>query len=359
MTGAAYNSFLTSLGLLSFAYICYSMTWDGPSDARDLATHCSKYVLDKDNFSDLALLASGNSHVVWTASLCCHKGKVAVKRWHGAAVSNRERRLFAQRLISDIDRWRNLISVEPHPNILPVLGVALHLSNLPALVVPCYPTANEVLQHDGQVDVLPLLQDVAAGLSFLHSRPLPIAHGDIKGSTILISMSAEPTTRRGTKYTALLSDIGIASIPQPPDWVFHGVDDARWLAPEIMDPSLRPPLASDRSRTQTRYDDNILDPSGTLSVTPESDIYSFAMLGYELYSRKRPFSATTWSAAVVVNVVRGNRPARPSEDALWTIPDQIWTLLECCWKQNWQERPRIDTVAAWLSVLSHTHKASL
>ncbi|KAJ7056628.1 kinase-like domain-containing protein [Mycena amicta] len=337
------DTLLVSIILLSWyctLRILLAMTWETPCDARNLAAHCSKYVLEEEDFADMELLASGNAHVVSISSLRGHKGKVVIKRWHGAWVSNRERRLFTERLVNDIDRWRTL---EQHPNILPVLGVALHVSNLPALVVPFYPTAKQVLENDadGKVDVLPLLQDVASGLSFLHSRSPPIAHGDLKCSTILLRPCTDPTNHK-TKYTALLSDIGIASIPQPPDWTFQGVDDARWLAPEVMDPSLRP-VSSIRKIC------NDLDPTASLSVTTESDVYSFGMLTYEMHTRTRPFSTTTWSAAVVVSVVRGVRPASAE-----MISEGICMLVESCWKQDWRERPNIDTVVAWLRVISKT-----
>nr|GAT54793.1 predicted protein [Mycena chlorophos] len=319
------------------------MTWDRPSDARDLAAHCSQYVVDSDEFSNIEHFASGNTHVVSIASLRGHKGKVALKRWHGAAVSPHERRLFTHRLVTDLGRWR---TVQEHPNILPVLGVALHTANLPALVVPFYPTVKDVLANDsdGHIDVLGLLQNVAAGLRFLHSQSPPIAHGDIKASTILVQTYLDPTTGQA-KQRALISDIGMASIPQPPDWSFHGVDDARWLAPEVMDPALRPTLQD------TKFQDP--SPTITLSVTPESDVFSFGMLAFEMYTRDRPYSSTIWSAAVVIRVCSGLRPSRADYTR---IPDDMWAVMECCWQHSWRLRPNIETVDAWLDVISQTRK---
>jgi hypothetical protein len=59
-----------------------------------------------------------------------------------------------QRLIRDLDRWRTLT---PHKHIAPILGVALHISNLPALVVPAFRTVAQVLKQDPQKDVLSLV----------------------------------------------------------------------------------------------------------------------------------------------------------------------------------------------------------
>lgn len=75
--------------------------------------------------------------------------------------------------------------------------------------------------------------------------------------------------------TALLTDIGIAAIPQPPDWGFHGIDGARWLAPELMDTALRPTPAPDAVNAMRT-------PDVKLPMTLESDVYAFGMLSYEV-----------------------------------------------------------------------------
>ncbi|KAJ7870073.1 kinase-like domain-containing protein, partial [Mycena olivaceomarginata] len=104
------------------------------------------------------------------------------------------------------------------------------------------------------------MNGVAAGLGHLHAQTPPIAHGDLKSSTIFVS----PTG------TAILSDIGIASIPQPPEWDFKTGDDARWLAPEVLYPSLRPEVEDGEGFQASK------------SVTCESDVYAFAMASYEV-----------------------------------------------------------------------------
>ncbi|KAJ7894788.1 kinase-like domain-containing protein [Mycena leptocephala] len=304
------------------------MTWEKPCDARNLGQHCSKYAIHEEEISNVELENSGNAFVVSGAE---YRGqRVVLKRWHGAFVPHQSRVLFTKRLIRDLDRWRAL----EHPNIGPILGVVLHISNLPALVVPSYRTVTQTLADNACTDVLHL--GVAAGLSCLHSQNPPITHGDLKGTTVFVSSGS-----------ALLSDIGIATIPQPPDWGFHGVDDARWMAPELMDPALRPEtMCAEESTSRT--------PNGKLPVTLESDVYSFGMLAYEMYTRARPFGSTAWAAAVIVRVVAGQRPPRPSEQQSPQLTSGVWDLIQLCWAQDFRDRPHVDTIVAWLGVLALT-----
>jgi hypothetical protein len=68
---------------------------------------------------------------------------------------------ITQRLIRDLDRWRAL----EHPNIGPILGTALHISNLPALVIPYYRTVAQVLAENACTDVLHLVENILLQMS--------------------------------------------------------------------------------------------------------------------------------------------------------------------------------------------------
>ena len=64
---------------------------------------------------------------------------------------------------------------------------------------------------------------------------------------------------------ACLTDIGTSIIPYTPDWTMANREGARWMAPEVMDPG--PDCEAD---------------SDLYTVTPESDVYSFAMTALEV-----------------------------------------------------------------------------
>ncbi|KAJ6450358.1 kinase-like domain-containing protein [Mycena sanguinolenta] len=308
------------------------MEWEKPTDARNLSAHCSKYAISKDEFSNLEMETSGNAFVICSAQY--RKQRVVLKRWHGAVVPNPSRVQFTKRLVRDLDRWRAL----EHPNISQPIGVALHISNLPALVVPSYRTVNQFLVEHPETDVLNLMHGVANALSYLHAQDPPIVHSDLKGSTVFISPSGAP----------LLSDIGIAAIPQPPDWGFHGVDDARWLAPELMDTAMRPDTHC--------MMDLIRTPDARLPTTMESDVFAFGMLSYEarvspylvspricsslpqLHTRARPFATTPFAASVIVRIVSGQRPLRPDAQVSPQMTEALWDMIRFCWAQDWRAR---------------------
>ncbi|KAJ7865823.1 hypothetical protein B0H13DRAFT_2352816 [Mycena leptocephala] len=243
------------------------------------------------------------------AKLSCSSGGTVL-------LFRKSRILFTERLIRDLDRWRTLT---PHKHIAPILGVALHISNLPALVVPAFRTVAQVLKQDPQTDVLSLMNGVAAGLGHLHAQTPPVAHGDLKGVrscfVLPVFCCTTCTIFVSPTGTAILSDIGIASIPQPPEWDFKTGDDARWLAPEVLYLPLRPEVEGGEGFQASK------------TVTCESDVYAFA-----------------WrhTRSVMMAVIQGARPPRPSTEQSPQLTDRLWALIQECWAQKYQDRPKIE-----------------
>ncbi|KAJ7681460.1 kinase-like domain-containing protein [Mycena olivaceomarginata] len=224
---------------------------------------------------------SGNGNVFVVSRTEFRGEAIVLKRWHGAVVQEKFRVFFTERLIRDLDRWRTLT---PHNHIAPILGVALHISNLPALVVPAFRTVTQVLKQDPQKDVLNLMNGVAAGLGHLHAQAPRIAHGDLKGTG----------------------------------------DDARWLAPEVLYPSLRPEVEDGEGFNARK------------TVTCESDVYAFAMVSYEMCTRDLPFAPTP-PRSVMIAVIQGVRPPRPSTEQSPQLTDRLWALIQECWAQKYQD----------------------
>ncbi|KAJ7719280.1 kinase-like domain-containing protein [Mycena metata] len=302
-----------------------------PCDARNLAEHCSTYVIPEKELTNMEPETGGNVFVVFSADYGGRR--VVIKRWHGAVVPNDQRVQFTKRLIRDLDLWRTL----NHPNIAPVLGVALHVANLPALVVPELRTVNQVLKENPYTNVTQLMCGIAAGLTYLHAQTPPITLGDLKGSSVYLSPSGTP----------LLSDIGVASIPQPPYWSYSDVEDARWRAPEVADPRLRPAQSEPEWSTHGT-------PDSTSPLAPESDVHAFGMLSYEMHTRARPFNNTRHSTDVILLVATGHRPPRPSREQSPQLTDELWDVIQMCWKQDWKERPTMPVVLALLETLKRT-----
>ncbi|KAJ7804222.1 kinase-like domain-containing protein [Mycena olivaceomarginata] len=176
------------------------------------------------------------------------------------------------------------------------------------------------------------MKGVAAGLSHLHAQTPPIAHGDLKGvrSCFLPPLFCCTTCTQSTIFVsptgiAILSDIGIASIPRPPEWDFKTGDDARWLAPEVMYPPLRPEVEDGEGFQASK------------NVTCESDVYVFAMASYEMCTRDLPFAPIP-PRSVMIAVIQGVRPPRPSTEQSPQLTDCLWAIIQESWAQKYPDR---------------------
>lgn len=87
--------------------------------------------------------------------------------------------------------------------------------------------------------------------------------------------------------------------------------------------------------------------------TKHSDSYAFGMVIYEVLSGKAPFSQCPELIAIAM-VIKGERPMRPQgAKGIW-LTDDIWRILECCWKPVPGDRPRIKDVLECLEEASRS-----
>lgn len=77
-----------------------------------------------------------------------------------------------------------------------------------------------------------------------------------------------------------------------------------------------------------------------------SDVYSFALVVYEILSNEKPFTETD-SISLIYNkiVVKGERPLMND-----SIPDRFKKLIEQCWSQDPNERPEFSEIVYQLKM---------
>ncbi|KAK1218884.1 hypothetical protein PQX77_018411 [Marasmius sp. AFHP31] len=82
------------------------------------------------------------------------------------------------------------------------------------------------------------------------------------------------------------------------------------------------------------------------------DIYAFACTILEMITGQPPFAdVMTVDAMVILEVgTKGTRPSRPPLASCW-CPDNIWALVQQCWAQQSQDRPKASEVHEYLSKL--------
>ena len=77
--------------------------------------------------------------------------------------------------------------------------------------------------------------------------------------------------------------------------------------------------------------------------TKESDCYALAMVIYEVLSGQAPFSQCK-GHAIVLRIMGGERPERPQGWRAAWFTDDLWEMLELCWKSQPSDRPSLSTL---------------
>ncbi|KAJ6479385.1 kinase-like domain-containing protein [Mycena vulgaris] len=188
--------------------------------------------------------------------------------------------------------WRQL----SHPNLLPFFGL-YHLEETKTRLCLISPWMEngDITRYLKNNSVL----DAGLGLEHLHS--LKLVHGDLKAINILVTRSGR----------AVLADFGLASVADSK--IFLSTSSGkrggtvRWHAPELFH-------------------------EGRNSFA--SDVYAFSCVCYEIFTGDLPFCDLTKDGAVILKVMQGQRPRRSL-----SVPDDVWDLMEECWKADPEARP--------------------
>mmetsp|Transcript_3835 Transcript_3835/g.13559 ORF Transcript_3835/g.13559 Transcript_3835/m.13559 type:complete len:758 (-) Transcript_3835:49-2322(-) len=150
---------------------------------------------------------------------------------------------------------------------------------------------------------LRLALDIAEGIACMHSQKTPILHRDLKSANVLVA-SLDPRA----EVCAKICDLGL-SVTYTGNESKGTNDNPRWTAPEVL---LGKPY------------------------TPKSDVYSFAMVVYEIVAACLPFDDDTFEFVVKERAVKGDRPEVPP-----SCHPALRQLLQSCWHQDPVRRPHL------------------
>ncbi|CAI4226737.1 unnamed protein product [Auanema sp. JU1783] len=159
--------------------------------------------------------------------------------------------------------------------------------------------------------LLPLAHQVAQGMDFLGRKK--VVHRDLAARNILIHSV-------GSILTAKISDFGLALILET-DHVIASNDvkvPIKWTAVEAL-------------------------VRGEFSL--RSDVWSFGMLLYEMYSMGKPPFADVDLGNVTNHVKDGNRPSKPL-----LASDRMGELMIKCWEENPADRPTFRDLETQLAI---------
>lgn len=182
---------------------------------------------------------------------------------------------------------------------------------------------------------LKILLDVAAGMRYLHAQNPPILHRDLKSSNVLLSNDLKSTSH---EPLAKVADFGLARVSD------HGsasgcltiaVGTWRWMAPEVFGLDAEDTVYNDRA-----------------------DVFSFAMLMYEVLERRLPYSETYPTnfsdPRIALHVCMGMRPhidqSIADVSASQFLP-KLRSLTQRAWSNEAADRPSFQTLENILSGL--------
>ena len=157
---------------------------------------------------------------------------------------------------------------------------------------------NETMAVDADI-ILPILRDVAQGMRFLHAAETQIIHGDLKAKNILVD----------SRFRAKVTDFGLSQKKT----VKGAIGTPYWMAPELL--------------------------RGEGSNTSASDVYSFGIILYEVYSRQDPYRGENYEEviALVADPLINKRPPVPS-----SCPSEMGVLMGSCLESSPVMRPTFE-----------------
>jgi serine/threonine protein kinase len=211
------------------------------------------------------------------------------------------RRREYSRLKADFVTEMRQLSKLRHPCVTTVMGAVVCRREEPMLVMEYMDHGslydilhNETMILEGEL-VLPILRDITCGVRFLHAACPHVIHGDLKAHNVLVD----------SKFRAKVSDFGLT--------LKKGVGATGtpfWMAPELL--------------------------RGESDNTAASDVFSFGIILYEVYSRTDPYTGEDMREVIeqVADPTVNKRPPVPP-----ACPPMVASLMSDCLVCDPAERP--------------------
>jgi len=218
-----------------------------------------------------------------------------------------------------------------HKNLVQLHGLVFDAQPYLLVTEFCFGGTAFNLLHDSGLELamwqkLKMTCDVACAMEYLHKFRPQIIHRDLKSLNLLMASTVE---NQCDVPHVKVSDFGLAKMKDDADWGKMTVEAGtfHWMAPEV---------------ATGRYDE-------------KADIYSFAMVLFEIICQEIPFEELEPNE-VLPHAMDGNRP--DLEAIPPGCPKEISTLMEKSWNHTPQERPSFTDICMTLDRLVRNFSCS-
>ncbi|XP_076828097.1 receptor-interacting serine/threonine-protein kinase 2 [Brachyhypopomus gauderio] len=160
---------------------------------------------------------------------------------------------------------------------------------------------------------LRVLYEIALGVNFLHNMSPPLLHHDLKTQNILLD----------GEYHVKIADFGLS----------------KWRQISISKGSGSKP--AEMGGTVIYMPPEEYEPHRTRRADVKQDMYSYAIIMWEVLSRRIPFEDATNPMQIMFSVLRGTRPDTGLDSLPADIPSRetLINIMTCGWTANPDERP--------------------
>jgi len=241
-----------------------------------------------------------------------HFGEVRLGHWNGIPVALKS----INEESDELKEEASILTKLKHPNIVQFFG-SFFSPDCKQYMVFEYLANGSLLNflHKRELtmhEIGNVLVDVCRGLVYLESQH--VAHRDLALRNVLLD----------AKLTAKISDFGLAKFYE--DFYKEPVNSpipVRWASPEVL--------------TQGE-------------CTSKSDVFSFAVLIWELFQKGQiPWEGLS-NVEVLQNILDGERLSKPNN-----CPDHLYELMIKCWTENPRDRPTFVQVLKELLEIFGSH----
>ncbi len=235
--------------------------------------------------------------------------------------------VVSNRTLADkVKKEADLLARLRHPNVVQFVGYVVkggeHLIVSELMSMDLRKYLDENVHEDQSRPPLPLLLavdimlQVAEAMKYLHESM--VMHRDLKANNVLINIVETQDSRLPSSLQVKITDFGLSKLNlNNSRFTTRQMGATPWRAPEVFE-----------------------DEENTEKYTNAADVYSFALVFFEVLTGEVPF-ANIPRSQVLPSIRREERPTLPSEEY---CPAHLSAIIKMCWATRAEDRPKFSEI---------------